>query len=235
MVAEFLWIITGQNRADLIGKFNGEMKRFSDDGHHLSGAYGPPITDQLPWIIRQIKADPDTRQAVLTIWRPLPGESKDIPCTIVMQFMLRKSGLEMLTYMRSNDLWLGFPYDLFTFTMIQRYVASALGVPPGPYHHHVGSLHLYDRDLESVKKALGRPHRCVDTADLVPSYPWPLEILECLVAAPNAVRRRTGSTLPDGWWNLVSLLIPSYSSQNPRWCAILERHGIEPRGFKDYL
>jgi thymidylate synthase len=231
-VAEFLWIITGQNRLDFISKFNGEIAKFSDDGEHMSGAYGPPLTDQLPWVIRKLEDQEDTRQALLTIWRPMPAGSKDVPCTITMQFMLRNNLLEMITYMRSNDMWLGFPYDLFAFTMIQRYVANALQVKAGPYHHHVGSLHLYDRDNEAAEKALDSPHHVIDTADLIPYYPWPPVVLEALIAAPNEVHRLYTEDHGDTtWFNIISLLIPSYSSANPKWREILETHGIEPRNF----
>lgn len=233
-VAEFLWILTGQTRLDLIGKFNGEISRFSDDGHHLSGAYGPPVADQLPWVIRQLEEQEDTRQALLTIWRPRPGQSKDVPCTISMQFMLRDDALEMVVFMRSNDLWLGFPYDLFVFTMIQRYVAHALGVPAGPYHHHVGSLHLYERDLKAARAALAAPHSDVDTADLVPSYPWPLVALEVLISAPGMERLKASQGLDEGWWAILGLLVPAYSAIDPKWGEILETHGLEPRGFKRY-
>lgn len=237
-VAEFLWILTGQNRLDLIDKFNGEITQFSDDGRHLSGAYGPPVADQLPWVIKQLEDQEDTRQALLTIWRPRPGPSADVPCTISMQFMLRDDALEMVVFMRSNDLWLGFPYDLFVFTMIQRYVAHAIGVPAGPYHHHVGSLHVYERNLDAVLTALDEPHTHVSTVDLLPSYPWPLVALEVLVSAPEELPRLHVSSIAEmspGWWTLLSLLIPSYSSQDELWREILETHGLEPKGFKEYL
>ena len=234
-VAEFLWILTGQNRLDLIDKFNGQISKFSDDGRHLSGAYGPPVADQLPWVIKTLEDQEDTRQALLTIWRPRPGPSADVPCTISMQFMLRNDVLEMVVFMRSNDLWLGFPYDLFVFTMIQRYVAHAIGVKAGAYHHHVGSLHLYERDLKAAKAALDTPHSDVNTADLVPSYPWPLVALEVLISAPEEIPRlwiNSIAEMSQGWWTLLSLLIPTYSSQDERWREILDTHGLEPKGFK---
>ncbi len=237
-VAEFLWILTGQNRLDLIKKFNSEIARYSDDDRHMSGAYGPPVADQLPWVIKQIEDQEDTRQALLTIWRPRPGPSADVPCTISMQFMLRNDALEMVVYMRSNDLWLGFPYDLFVFTMIQRYVAHAIGVPAGPYHHHVGSLHVYERDLDAARAALDAPHSHVETSDLALTYPWPLVALEVLVASPEklpAMAADRGAEMSPGWWALLSLLIPAYSSANVKWREILETHGLEPKGFREYV
>ena len=52
----------------------------------------------------------------------------------------------MTTYMRSNDLWMGFPYDVFQFTCLQTLLAMELDVELGTYTHVAGSLHLYERD-----------------------------------------------------------------------------------------
>lgn len=57
----------------------------------------------------------------------------------------------MITYMRSNDAWLGFPYDVFNFTMIQNYVAAALDVAIGRYFHMVGSMHVYEEHYDKAQ------------------------------------------------------------------------------------
>jgi hypothetical protein len=50
--------------------------------------------------------------------------------------------------MRSNDVWLGAAYDFFQFTRVQLAIASVLGIEPGTYNHHVGSLHIYEQHYE---------------------------------------------------------------------------------------
>lgn len=229
-VAEFLWILTGQNSLDMVSKFNGVLKRFSDDGHTLQGAYGPPFCDQLPWVIQQLQDDQSSRQAVLTLWRPRPGPSKDIPCTLSMQFLVRNERLDMMATMRSNDAWLGLPYDLFVFTMIQRYVADALDLRIGNYHHHVGSFHIYERDLGSIQDYLHEASRVDhDTSDLVTTYPYSPGVLEALVSAPDAP---LDMLVGDPWATVTDLLIPSRTPT--KWRRLIEQFGVEPRGFKDY-
>jgi len=144
-VAEWLWILLGHRDVATISYFNKNIAQFSDDGVVFAGAYGPPFLDQIGWAIDTLH-DHDSRQAVVTFWRPAPAPSRDIPCTTTLQFMRRAAGLELHVYMRSNDAWLGFPYDLFTFTQLQAYVARAVGDPVAGYYHTVGSLHIYDRD-----------------------------------------------------------------------------------------
>lgn len=160
MVAEFLWMISGQNHVGLIEPFNKSILIAADEGMtSFAGAYGPKIIDQVPYVIDTLRKDPSSRQAVLTIWRERPRASKDVPCTVSMQFFVRDKKLHMVTYMRSNDAWLGLPYDVFNFTTLQKYVASALYGnghcdDVGEYHHMVGSMHLYERDVEKAKAVL---------------------------------------------------------------------------------
>lgn len=158
MAAEFLWLVSGSNDARLIIPYNASIEQYAyqvqDIPLYFQGAYGPKISDQLPYIIETLTGDRDSRQALLTIWRERPGPSKDIPCTCLMQFFIRNSLLDMVVYMRSNDAWLGLPYDVFNFTMLQRYIASLLEIEPGWYHHHVGSLHLYEKHWAKAYRVL---------------------------------------------------------------------------------
>jgi hypothetical protein len=57
----------------------------------------------------------------------------------------------MSVYMRSNDVWLGAAYDFFQFTRVQIAMASVLGIEPGKYAHHVGSLHIYEQHYEAAE------------------------------------------------------------------------------------
>jgi thymidylate synthase len=66
------------------------------------------------------------------------------------QFRIRNNKLNMSVYMRSNDVWLGSAYDFFQFTRVQLAMCSVLGIEPGTYAHHVGSLHIYENNYEAA-------------------------------------------------------------------------------------
>lgn len=55
--------------------------------------------------------------------------------------------------MRSNDIFLGFPYDIFNFTMWQEYVSCKLNIDIGTYTHIANSLHFYEKYREKIIKA----------------------------------------------------------------------------------
>jgi thymidylate synthase len=56
--------------------------------------------------------------------------------------------------MRSNDVFLGLPHDIFCFSMIQEIVARSVGCDVGQYVHVAGSLHLYDTDVKGARRFL---------------------------------------------------------------------------------
>jgi thymidylate synthase len=147
-VAEALWILAGSDEP-WIFTYNRALKRYADDGR-LQGAYGPRTrnwhgVDQLDHVRRLLQRDPDSRQAVIQLYDPRRDTCghRDVPCTLNYRFYLRRGRLEMHTTMRSNDVWLGLPYDLFTATVMHELLAGWLGVDLGSYHHHVDSLHVY--------------------------------------------------------------------------------------------
>jgi len=165
MFAEAAWILSGSNRLADITPYMKGYARFSDDGEFMRGAYGPKVVDQLPYIVESIVNDTDSRQSVLTIWRERPGPSKDIPCTVAMQFFVRQHKTEdeprlhSVVTMRSNDIILGFTYDVFTFSMVAKAVQLLLAekgieVSLGTLHVNAGSLHLYDNYYDQAEKWL---------------------------------------------------------------------------------
>jgi len=148
MFAEAAWILSGSNLLEDLTLYLKGYAKFSDDQVFMRGAYGPKVVDQLPYIVDTIAGDVDTRQAVLTIWRERPGPSLDIPCTVAIQFLVRNGQLNMITTMRSQDIVLGFTYDVFTFSMIATYVKLLLEergikLKLGNLYVNVASLHLY--------------------------------------------------------------------------------------------
>lgn len=152
MVAEWLWIQGGLNDVETLATYNSVMRQFSDDQLILSGAYGPRLWGQWPYILETLRK-PSSRQAVATIWTPNPPESKDVPCTISLQWFVRDGKLHTTVNMRSSDVWLGLPYDFFTFSQLSNTVASQLMIPMGSVTMNLGSSHLYETNREAAISA----------------------------------------------------------------------------------
>ena len=137
----------------------------TDDGITNNSAYGYILEkkytyDQIKQIIDLLKKDPTSRRAVLNISDPTLNkiETKDLQCTIALQFLIRNNKLEETVYMRSNDVYFGLPYDYIYFITLGKYIASKLNLELGKYTHHATSMHMYLRDedkfVEKDKKII---------------------------------------------------------------------------------
>lgn len=150
LVGEIQWYLSGSNKVEDIGKYAKMWYDLSDDGETVNSAYGYRIFhkfgfDQLQYCIDKLKKNPYDRQCILHIKEASNKPTKDTPCTCLLQFTCFNGKLNLHTYMRSNDIWLGLPYDMGFFTVLLQIVAKEVGLPAGLYYHTVGDLHLYER------------------------------------------------------------------------------------------
>ena len=153
-IGEMLWYMSGQNLLKEIQKYGKGWDRMSDDGVHVNSNYGWCISrkygfDQWEWCKQELVKNPNSRRAVIHIKEPSDKESKDVNCTVCLQFFIRDGKLHCTAYMRSNDIWMGFPYDVFQFTCMQILMSMELEVEIGTYTHIAGSLHLYERNVKT--------------------------------------------------------------------------------------
>lgn len=183
LAAEAWWIASGSNRVSDIAPYSKAISNFSDDGLTFRGAYGPKIMDQLPWVAEQFTKDLSTRQAVLTIWRERPGPSKDYPCTLGAQWLLRQIDgawyMHCQVTMRSSDAWLGSPYDWFNFSIQTAFLIAYMRtaypetfpfpINLGKMTFTAGSQHLYEEHIEAAKTCVFEPDPKFSYVSLNPS------------------------------------------------------------------
>lgn len=233
MVAEWLWMVSGRDDVASVAAYNKQIAKFSDDGLTFFGAYGPRIRAQLPRVLSTLERDPDSRQAVIQIYREPPlGGTKDVPCTLSFQLFIRNEQLEMQVNMRSNDVWLGLPYDIFNFTMIQHGVAAILQREVGGFILHAGSMHLYEQHFTGAREiienhALSQRYADDDrvVSPLIPKLPG----LAPWSPVEQELATRAGLVLPYGEYPVVT------REQHAVWSQFLEvmawkhRHGREAK------
>lgn len=173
--AELLWYLNSSASITMISAYAPQYVNFAEGGNAY-GAYGCRIfsnlwgrdgqvhgdtcdKSQLELIIWHLSEDRNTRQAIITLWEAndlthaIHKDHKDLPCTLALQLFIRNERLHMIATMRSNDAWLGLPYDIFAFTGIQHLIGLALGVKCGTYTHQVGSEHLYEKNWKAAEEA----------------------------------------------------------------------------------
>ena len=163
-IAEVFWILLGRNDSRFINYWNPVLPRYAGEGNHYHGAYGHRLrsshgVDQLQRAYEVLRSDPASRQVTLQIWDSridLPTDlgspaAPDIPCNIAACLKVRDGRLSWLQLMRSNDVFLGLPYNIVQFTVLQEVIAGWLGLEVGDFALMVDSLHLYDQNAELMK------------------------------------------------------------------------------------
>lgn len=154
--------------------------QFSDDGVRVNSAYGqylfnqrfdmavPPkcnnavdkgyVTNmnQWMWAVDKLRKDPDSRQVVLNVnqVRHKAVPTKDFPCCICLQFMVRDSALCATVVFRSQDVNTGLRNDIFTMHGLQMAMAGELSLPCGRFTNIALNLHLYERDVKVAETVL---------------------------------------------------------------------------------
>lgn len=151
--AEALQLIGGFSHPQLLLRISSAFEKFTNgDGFH--GAYGSRIRHQMLNVATKLQRDSGTRQAIVTLWDPVLDnipDMNDYPCTILLQFEVHDEKLCMNVVMRSNDVYLGLPYDMFQFTQLQLTLARSLGLAWGWYRHTALSLHAYVTDVPALE------------------------------------------------------------------------------------
>ncbi|MFC5821144.1 thymidylate synthase [Nonomuraea harbinensis] len=226
-VAETVWILSGSD-APWIYEFNGQLRQYAEDDGILRGAYGPRMrcwdgsVDQLALALSTLRGDPDSRRAVIQLYDPArdAGGHRDVPCTLGYRFHLRRGRLHMATTMRSQDLWTGLPYDIFAATTLHELMAGWLGVELGEYHHHVDSLHVYERDLD---KAVAVLDEAVSSPGKLPSLETPWEGFDALLADV-----RSGRMVDHPGWDIMAAVLASYQQwkRGHRDAAVRSAEGV---------
>lgn len=157
MLGELALGFIGREDVESISKFPSFRERISGDGF-----------DRVAQVIDTLKRDPYSRRAAINFNAPNPErfETKDETCAIALVFELRGGKLDCTGIMRSDDVWLGTPYDVVFFTELQKHIANELGVGYGKYTHFAVSLHAYEKDIDRVREVWYRkdeaPHFKLD-------------------------------------------------------------------------
>ena len=156
--AEWQWYLSGDRNIKKLGEIYGKVpeiwKRMADNAGNVNSNYGWQWKreDQLESIVYQLKNNPKTRQAAISIYdaKECKDYINDTPCTYAVQFTIVDDKLNMCVTMRSNDLWYGFCNDQYCFSRLQLMIADRLEIRLGTYFHFAHNLHLYNNIIEKL-------------------------------------------------------------------------------------
>ena len=252
-LGEFLWYLTkGDDIAFIeyyIPSYATSASANTQPTHIAPAAYGPRLfawngLNQFENAAKILRDKRDSRQAVIQIFdrTDTRSDNQDVPCTCTLQFLLRNNTLHMVTYMRSNDAYIGLPHDVFCFTMLQEILARRLSVELGSYTHMVGSLHLYEKDQSDARTFLTEGWQ--STNDPMPNMPLgdPTASLDAVLASERTIRSgqrldlETFAQLEHYWMDLIRLLqIFRAYKDNDRQAISSFRKGMSSPTYDPYI
>ena len=115
-------------------------------------------------VIKELKHNPDTRQAIVPIFTPKDiigiGGVYRIPCSMYYNFLIRTNAkgekqLNICYHQRSSDFVTHFGNDVYLAWRLMEYVAKNLEIKPGYLYHTLDSIHSYKKDWVKLKTSLG--------------------------------------------------------------------------------
>lgn len=228
-VAELAWILAGDAEVSYLLPWNSKYSGFVGSATEAYGAYGKRLrssfgVDQILRAGEALAANPTSRQVVLQLYHPaldLPfdrGQPRagDIPCNVTSLLKVRDGKLEWTQMVRSNDFFLGVPYNIVQFTTLQEVLAGLAGVEVGSYLHYSDSLHLYERDWHREACSSPRlPHNKDDLRLSEKELLAEIESFHTLVLEIGRCRKRSSlhllsdqlRSLQTGWRNMAWICV----------------------------
>ena len=149
------------NKEDDLGPVYGhQWRHFNANYTDCDTDYTGKGVDQLQNIIDQLK-NPETRNSrrlVMSAWNPQQLDEMALPpCHILFQWYLdSKKRLWIQLYQRSGDMFLGVPFNMFSYAVLLNLMCKKTDYKPGGIVHVIGDAHIYENHIDAVEKQLSR-------------------------------------------------------------------------------
>ena len=171
IIHELLWFLSGDTNTKYL-KDNGVTiwDEWANDKGELGPVYGyqwrswptpdGSHIDQITNVIKEIQENPNSRRLIVSAWNV--GEIDKMalaPCHAFFQFYVADGKLSCQLYQRSADLFLGVPFNIASYALLNMMVAHVCGLQVGDFVHTFGDCHLYMNHLEQADEQLSRTPR----------------------------------------------------------------------------
>jgi len=190
IIYELLWFLKGNTNIRFLNENGVKIwNQWADENGDLGPVYGAQWRnwngeniDQISHVIEQIKKNPDSRRMIVAAWNPsvLPVSGKTFaenvalgnaalpPCHAWFQFYVANGKLSLQMYQRSADIFLGVPFNIASYALLNMMIAQVTDLKPGEFVHTFGDAHIYLNHIDQVKLQLSRKPRRLPTMSITP-------------------------------------------------------------------
>jgi len=140
------------------GKYPMNKDKLSEASTGLEGGI-----DQLKEVIKQLINDPFSRRIIMSAWNPCQLSQMALPpCHLMVIFSVSKQAnkpnnkllLSTHVIMRSNDMFLGHPYNAAFYAILTHLIAKLVDMQPNQIQFSITDAHLYENQLSAVRSQL---------------------------------------------------------------------------------
>ena len=171
IIHELLWFLAGDTNVKYL-QDNGVRiwNEWADPDGSLGHIYGYQwrswpdydggFVDQIAEAVKTIKENPDSRRIIVSAWNVADIKNMNLPpCHAFFQFYVADGKLSLQLYQRSADCFLGVPFNIASYALLDMMMAQVCGLEPGDFVHTLGDAHIYLNHMEQVELQLTREPR----------------------------------------------------------------------------
>ena len=176
VVGELLWFLRGDTNIKFLQDHKIKIwDGFANKDGEIGKMYGASWrdwsgVDQIDNLIYGIKNTPSSRRLLVSAWNPadLPDESMSPvdnvdngnpalgACHYSFQCYVDNGKLSLIFNMRSNDIFLGNPFNLASYALLCHMLAQVCGLEVGELIWSGADVHIYKNHIEQVKTQIER-------------------------------------------------------------------------------
>jgi thymidylate synthase len=121
--------------------------------HLIEGDY--VWLDQVDYLLWQLKFYPSSRRHVVSLWNINDLDEMALnPCVWNTQWIVKEGRLHLVVGVRSNDMALGNPFNVFQYYVLQRMIAQVTKLDMGTLTFNINDAHIYERHIETIQEQL---------------------------------------------------------------------------------
>lgn len=157
-----IWTANADKQGKELGYVNTDFRKGLGPvyGHQWRDFNGDSFgagTDQIKWLLDEIRTNPDSRRLVVSSWNINQLHDMALPpCHTLFQFRVYNGRLNCQLYQRSADSFLGIPFNIASYSLLTHIIAHECNLEVGDFVHTIGDAHIYLNHIEQVKEQLSR-------------------------------------------------------------------------------
>ena len=175
IIHELLWFLSGSTNIKYLVDHDVHIwDEWADEHGELGPVYGSQwrswpgpdgkTIDQISRVVEDLKTNPDSRRHIVSAWNVAEVDEMALPpCHSLFQFYVADGRLSCQLYQRSADIFLGVPFNIASYALLNMMIAQVVDLEVGDFVHTLGDAHLYSNHIEQADKQLLREPRSLPT------------------------------------------------------------------------